>query len=561
MLINRKITIVLVAQERLVRADFSLVNGKPPALRGLWLRARPEQADLVSLVEAALRQGGKRPGRTLVLSSDVWTQTVRMPTGNCMGLSDDELSRALGFEAEPLSGIDAFDSLVALQSMPADGLHRDFWIVQASASQVDEIDALVRQVGGRLLAVSHPAGVPRPLAASIAPMQPGNEDEAYSTAGPLSPGPSPARGQGRGETHEALDPSSLKPQASSLAWQRIELWPTAIVGIHGSPGRPALVHVVPSNPMQRGWEAEMDKWRAAAGQAEYVEWLLPDASLTALVAERTNTLPDAAPEAHHLDEDESLRVWLTAWAAEAFSRAPAVPLIHPLVRPLSAQRRMAISALLAAIVGTACLGHYAFNVRKTTELKARTAVIQQQIDTYKTLQKQLGEAQSKRKNAQEQLDALRDKVTYCVDTLAAHRLRWKRLLVLLAELRPEDLVVQKIDGTGQKLVIHGLCLGPHPANELASNLGDGLRDLEWQVQPAKQQVGKVWAKGEPWKFELMVREVPLPVPAALSAPAKKPAPPASPPPPTNPPSDKFVTSPATTSQTLSPGARRDEAQD
>ncbi len=181
-------TIVLITRERIVCADVKL--GPAPQIKALWQRLKPDTDDPATLVETAIRLGKKKPGKVVVLSSDLWTQTLKMPVDATRGLSDQELSRALGFEAEPLSGITAFDSQVGFAAMPSDGQHREFWIVQTPTSQLQQIDDAVHQAGGQLLGLGHPAGIPHPLT-------------DHPTGG---------------------------------SWQRVELWPNAIVCVRSAPG-------------------------------------------------------------------------------------------------------------------------------------------------------------------------------------------------------------------------------------------------------------------------------------------------------------------------------------
>ena len=166
--------------------------------------------------------------------------------------------------------------------------------------------------------------------------------------------------------------------------------------------------------------------------------------------------------------------------------------------------------LTAALV---CYGHYTLTGRQIDDLSAQTKAIRDQVTSLAALKKQGTDLATKRNKARGEMQALSDKVQDCTTTLAAHRLRWKKLLELLAEHRPQHLVVQKIDSTGERLNITGLCLGPHPANELASDLETRLRELGWRIQPARQEAGKALAGGDPWKFELVLKDF---IPAAVA---------------------------------------------
>ncbi len=207
-----------------------------------------------------------------------------------------------------------------------------------------------------------------------------------------------------------------------------------------------------------------------------------------------------------LFSEESLRSWLTAWAEQLFSASPGVPLVRPAPRPMSKERRLAITGGLTVAAAMICFGHYTLTERQIADLQAQTKAINEQVTSLTALKKQATDLTTKRDKLRGEMQALSQKVQDCTATLAAHRLRWQKLLELLAEHRPQHLLVQKIDSSGERLNITGLCLGPHPANELASDLETRLRELGWRVQPARQEAGKALASGDPWKFELVLKD-------------------------------------------------------
>lgn len=443
-------TLILITRDRLVRAD--LKSGRSPEIKGLWQRQKPDTNDPATLVETAIRLGKKKPGKVVVLSSDLWIQTLRMPVDATRGLSDQELSRALAFEAEPLSGITAFDSQVSYVAMPSDGQHREFWIVQSPSSHLEQIDDAVSEAGGVFVGLGHPAGMSRPC---IAP--------------------------GSGER-----------------WQRVELWPGAIVCVRGASGNPPRAHVINADPALRTWQAAVEQWRVGEERAPRTEWLVPDVGVQ---------VPAEPGDVFSLVPEESLRLWLADWAAVLFGPSPSVPLARPAPRPMSKQRRLAIAAGLALMAGALCYGHYTLAEERIAGLNAQILGIKNQVGKLDALKKQGADLAKKRDKSRDELQTLSKKVDDCTATLSAHRSRWQKLLLLLAENRPQHLMVKKIDGRDERINISGLCLGPHPANALASDLESRLRELGWRVQPARQEAGKALASGDPWKFELSLKDI------------------------------------------------------
>ena len=452
-------TLLLIAGSRLVRADFAASGSR---MLGLWQRARPEGLDLPSLVELALHQQKKSPGRVAVLATEVWTQSLRMPPDALLGLSPLEQSRVLAFEAEAISGIPAIDSLVGFRPLAAD-LH-EFEIVQLPSWQRDRIDEIVGHAGGSLLGIAHPGSLAAPFEAE-----------------------------------------------SARAWQRVEIWPGTIIARRESlSGASSLI--INADPRQRSWHANVTTWLAGQESAPPATWLL---------AEEPVSLPDSPGVSHHTERlfDEAvLGHWLAVWARQISVHEAAVPWVRPELKPMSAQRRTLLGAGLAAAVGLACFVHYRTN---EAAIKAYTAEAKQFNDAAANLakiKKDLDARQAELTKAQGQLKKTTDDLAWTEHALQVERMRWRSLLEILARTRPENLSVKRIEPVAGVLRITGYSLGSHPANDLAQELGEPLGELGWQVQPARQTSGQPHVGGEPWTFDLELLDSELVSPAALGQP-------------------------------------------
>ena len=203
-------TIILLTRNELVRADFARTGRR--GFTGLWRQPRPEMPDLASVVEAALLQSPGVGRRVWVLSTDLWTQTLTVPSLKMAGLTPEQQASALNFEAEGLSGQPAFDSVVGYTPQPTKGPETGYWLLQATASQLAQIDAVVHGAGGQLVGLAHPAGLNRPLTGK-----------------------------------------------DSRTWQRVELWPDALVCLAGNGDGSPQVQVFNFDPQGGRWQVQVDQ--------------------------------------------------------------------------------------------------------------------------------------------------------------------------------------------------------------------------------------------------------------------------------------------------------------
>lgn len=151
-------TLILVTGSRASRFD---------ADGGLWSVARPAGQPLAESVRAALSLGGSGKRQVVVLSTDLWTQTLSLNRGQVAGLSKSQLEQALTFEAEPFSGLPALESVLgAVESGARDG-SASFWVSQCSRAERAAVQDVVAKEGGhKFLGLGHPGGMPTPMKAS-----------------------------------------------------------------------------------------------------------------------------------------------------------------------------------------------------------------------------------------------------------------------------------------------------------------------------------------------------------------------------------------------------------
>jgi hypothetical protein len=385
-----------------------------------------------------------------VLTTDLWTQTLEIPLQKTVGASAADLAAALNFEAEALSGVSAFEGAVGQVPLDRHDGQQRFWIVQARTADLQLIDDLVRKSGSRFMGLAHPGGLPRALS---------NELEA------------------------------------TVAWQRVELWPDAVVALSGVGPGPVSVQVFNTDPPLGRWRRDVTQWEGGRDAVDSREILVGPGVVYA---------DDEAETARvtRLDEGVQQNVWLLAVRDRLALKHPGWPLVRPAPLPLSAGTRRAVSLGLALLVAAMCYGVQTWMTRAIAAANAERAVLDQPRARLAELQKQTKEAEGKRDAAvKEAADLQRAAVR-----LAGQRDRLVHLLVCLAEQRTEHLLVQKIDTDSGEPHIYGVCLEPELADQFARQLAEKL-GAEWEVLTPKKQAKKFVASGAPWAFEIPLKFV------------------------------------------------------
>lgn len=440
-------TILLITRDRLARADFD----KHGALAGLHEQPAPAVEDLPSLVEAAVRLSSVRPGRVWVLTTEIWAQTLTLPEETVSNLSPEDLGRAVAFEAEPLSGVTAADSLVGCVDQGSDDGQRRLWAVQIPLALPDQVEYIVRQAGGRLAGLGHPGGLPRSL---------------------------------------------IGLADSRVVWQRIELWPGAMVVVRGGAGQAPTTLIVNNDPKPGRWTTDLQRWLPEQQHAVHQESLHASASVA------TSELDPLARLS--LDDPEALGEFLVAWAAELSAKSPGVPLVRSARRPLSSGQKWAVAAAAALLALAFCSGHFVWMKQRMATRQAEIVRLRGPIELFNQAKKEVEGLRKQR----EQLDAgygkLQGDLEQCRKVLEAQQNRLRSLLKALAESKLEEVTIEKIDGSGDELVLYGTCLEAGMADELAALLAPKMEPLGWRVQLPSKKAQELFTDHGPWKFELRI---------------------------------------------------------
>lgn len=144
-------TVIAVLPDRTVRADLGSVE-----LFSLELDSHASTAFALSALFRA--HPLKRGTRTLVLSSEFFTQSVRLPAAQTNGLSRDELLAALVFEVEPFSNIPQAQGQAAFAPGSEAAGARLWNVLQIARSEIQAVQSCVAAAGGRLAGLAHADG-------------------------------------------------------------------------------------------------------------------------------------------------------------------------------------------------------------------------------------------------------------------------------------------------------------------------------------------------------------------------------------------------------------------
>ena len=429
-------TILFIGHQTLARADR---RGADAAV--VTTSARPPgRDDLPGLVEAAARLGGPLAGRVWVLAEDLFAQTVELPTAALTGLSNADISQALAFEVQTLSGTAAAEAVVAWLRAPADGATSDFWIAQIPRGEREQIDVTVARLGGRLAGILYPAGLPAPL----------------------------------------LEAPAGKP------WRRVEYWHDGVATTTGSPttgdGRAAI-----STRLVRG---DPNRWRIEPTTEDLHDEVLLGTRLRVEPTTITTLITD-------LRQPADLTRWLSAWAELVTAEAGrSVPVIRRPAKPLPRAVLVAVAAVLLVLVGGAAW--FDFRQRRAEQQRVGMEIQQAQAPA-----RRLAEAQRERMSIEEELDKLRAAAAPSSGPDLATLKRLPAIqLAAIAACRPDHVAVSELTIGLERTAVAGRCLQPAAADRFATALAEELEPQGFAVSAATKLVGAADERGHTVAFSL-----------------------------------------------------------
>ncbi len=436
------VTLLLITPTRLIRADFAGRQGL--SLQHLWEARAPSGETLPLLADAAFLLGPPHKCDVYILAATMSVQILSVPAGKVNGLEGEELSNALSFEAESLSGINPFDSALAAQPAGANGPDRSFWVAQMSLADLGQIRSSLEAGKATLRGMVHPGGLPRPLGDAV------------------------------------------------IGWQRIELWNDLVVAIDGSiPGVPRT-NVYTGSPGRGMWQAPVEQWFGAHPADRAV--MIADSSLIQYASGPTVSL----------DEEPILKAWLLQWAVELTGEKVRAPMVRPAPKPMPDTQRWSVAAGLTAAALGVCVSHHFFVqhrevvMQRDLEAAERPAkILAQEHGRADVLEKEL-------ERVNHEMYEIHDLRQFWKDTLDKEHRRHAALLSTLAQATPPDVAITAIEEGGGELRLTGISLTPEVLG-FATNLAAALEPFGWRIEPPRRRALNLAADGGPWLLDWSLR--------------------------------------------------------
>lgn len=443
-------TLLYIGANRLIRADFAGGSAAPVLEQIFEAGSPPSSEGLAVLADAAFSLGPAGRRNVYILSNAVMSQVLAVTRTKLAGLEGAELTRALGFEAETMSGINPFDAVTEVRPVGQEGAEMYYWVSQMSSNDLSELRSGLARQQADLRGIVHPGGLPRPL-------------------------------------------SQAEVGSDRRAWQRLELWPDQVICLAGGDG-PAKTHFIGVPPTRVTWKHEAEQWFASSGGTGDRECLAPDATLLAFGDGNRMSLSD----------DATLKAWLSAWASELVSGAPRVPVVVPPRPPMPDRRRYAISGAVAVGVAGICALHSVSMKRREARLRSDLAAMQLPINHLTSLKGRLDQMKGESGKREAELRDLRDLQTHWVDTLSKEHRRHAAFLAALTSSVTEDMVITSTSEQSGVVRVETLNLRPD-ASSFVTNLAAQMNPLGWLLEPPFRKAMALQEDGGPWVLTYQLR--------------------------------------------------------
>jgi len=247
---------------------------------------------------------------------------------------------------------------------------------------------------------------------------------------------------------------------------------------------------------QGDWLNEADTWFAAQGIAQPHERLLAPG------------VPFGKAElvSHDLNEEKRLVDWLTAWACEIAGKASGSPVLRLPSRPMSSERRFALSAGWAAFAVLFCVAHGCWLKYTETSLQRELARLQEPVKRLEAAKSRASASERSLAEARQQLLIAQQQHGDWESVTRLERRRHAVLLRALADLASDDFVLQAVGESAGETHISILAIRPELA-DFTDRLEAAMAPLNWHVEPPNRQALNLTPDGGPWQLSWTIHEI------------------------------------------------------
>lgn len=217
---------------------------------------------------------------------------------------------------------------------------------------------------------------------------------------------------------------------------------------------------------------------------------------------------DPSLESRHLADEDCFDQWAGQVARNYLQRTQ--ELSAPLIRLVKVSSGVSVRHLFSGVIAIAVIGfcfwHWNFMRAHNETIVQKIVEIQQPAAEKKKYDSQLISILETRAELETEDAALGDDLKRVQFFLDNQSNRIPKLLNLLVELSAPELVVDKIAGSDQGLLISGISLNGEAAQALAKRLRSKAVPLGWAVNPARQVGQQKLTTGGPWNYDIQLTD-------------------------------------------------------
>ena len=458
---NRQ-TLLLISHGHLARID--ILGGKSPRVKDVWTRERMPGESTATLVDAAIRLGPKKTGEVWAFLNEAWTGVIQVAGDVARALESDELHQAIALEAENYSGISAFDSHLGMHVLPnnADGEAR-WWITQIPQSDWQDVEQVVRQFGGKLAGMGHPALAVFPKGQSASGMQ-----------------------------------------VDGHGWRLIQAFGESTISVEGCGDAIQDVMTFGDLKTQRTRSQLVDLYDEEENKS--VAWVTdqplpdllvdPEHTQVLLLGEAVNGTPE--PEElprGFIARQAALGTWAETIArtlpVSRSAKRPA-PVVVAKKPPMSSQVATIMACGLGLLVAIGCFALHSSTNHHLAELDAEIDTLNQTKKSLSLDKQALQKLEKEFQQQQESLARLKESHQDLSQSLyKASRMRhlqktrWFELVSAIARANEGDCWVKGLETHGKVVTVKGLAVTNHDVSAFATKLEEFASPHGWRVHPAQ----------------------------------------------------------------------------